>query len=543
MIRYANCKVYTIDKSSNVAESFVVENGLFAGVGTLQEMRDRFPSAEEVDLGGAAVLPGLIDGHAHPLMATEQAAINKTVYPSKFEDLMNWIRENGRRTDKDKWSYIHRIFPSRIDNFRYPTRKEMDEASPDVPVFLNGAFGGVLNSKALELCDITDETNHPGIIKDNEGKITGALLRSAHNLTPYKIGANRSFDESGYREMLLRYAALGITGVTEVFLSTMTIDKVKVMAANGKLPIRISCNFCPGIPKTLEEAEVLIKDLNLKTGDGDDWFRIGPFKTYVDGGMLTATAYMSEPYGEPANKMFGGGKPDYRGVTAYTDPAVLAAIIDVSRKKGWSYTAHCTGDGAVATLLNAYHILHKKKPLNSERFQFLHGNFMSARSINMITEMGILWDFQAAWLYRDAEALDFWLGAKRMKEFLPLKSAIRKGAIICAGSDHMDGLDPDSSVNPYNPWLGMYAMCSRKSDKGRVFSAGEALTREEAIRAYTINNAYKSGEEKIKGSIEEGKLADFIALKSDPFTCDIEELPSVRPFLRSVGGTEMSIKD
>jgi predicted amidohydrolase YtcJ len=336
--------------------------------------------------------------------------------------------------------------------------------------------------------------------------------------------------------MLGKYLSLGITGVCEVFRTPETVNKIKLLADNGLLPLRMSFNYSPDIGLSVEDAIKKMDLAPLKCGEGNHFFKAGPLKTYIDGGMLTATAYMNEPYGKPASLMFGGGSNDYRGVTNYTDSEILGKIIDSARKKGWNFTAHCTGDGSASLLLDAYESIHAVKSISGERYQILHANFMSQDLLDKCAKMGIILDIQPVWLYRDAKAIEFWFGKKRSRDFHPWRSALKKGIRLCAGSDHMDGLDPDSSVNPYNPWLGIYSFCARKGDKGDVFGKDEALTREEALRAYTINNAYKSGEEKIKGSIEAGKLADFIVLRKNPFTCDLEELPAIRPHIVAVDG-------
>jgi len=525
-----------MDDTQPSAEAMVTCGNTFAGTGSAAEMKARFPGARSVDLEGGVVLPGIIDGHAHPLSASKLSAIYNQTYPSAIADLLERIKAEAGTAAPDKWIYIHRIFPSRIDCRRFPTRKELDYAAPDTPVYLNGAFGAMLNSKALALSGLSDSSAHPGLIRDAGGRLTGAVLLSAQHLIKYSPGVEAGFDSEEYIAMLKRYARTGITSVCDVFYSADEVRFVSALAARRALPLRVNFAYSPNLGADTEDARAKIMSAPMKTGEGSDWFRAGPLKTYVDGGMLTATAYMSEPYGAPASEMFGGGDSGYRGITAYNSPEELAGIIRLALDASWRFTAHCTGDGAAALLLDVYSDIHREKPLVSRRCQIIHANFLSPHMQDQCAAMSILPDIQPAWLYRDADALLYWLGSRKMKNFQPWHSMLQKGIQLCAGSDHMSGTDPDTSVNPYNPWLGMYAFCSRQSDKGTRHGKTEALTREDAIRAYTVNNAYKSGEENRKGSITAGKLADFIVLASDPFTCGIDEVKEIRPVHTFIDG-------
>ena len=153
-----------------------------------------------------------------------------------------------------------------------------------------------------------------------------------------------------------------------------------------------------------------------------------------------------------------------------------------------------------------------------------------------MSELGVYADMQPAWFYKDADAMKYILGEERIQTFHPYRSLFAAGVMVNGGSDHMVKWDANTSVNPYNPFLAMWTMITRTTERGTVIVPEEAITREQALRMYTINNAYASKEESIKGSIEPGKLADMTVLSDDLLTCPVDHIKSIRSELTIVGG-------
>lgn len=187
-------------------------------------------------------------------------------------------------------------------------------------------------------------------------------------------------------------------------------------------------------------------------------------------------------------------------------------------------------------LLDVFEEVNKSVSLEDKRFSIIHGNFFTSGAIERMASLGIYADAQAAWFYKDADAMKTILGDQRIKTFLPYRSLLDGGVVVNGGSDHMVKRDPDQSINPYNPFLAMWSMITRTTERGYVIVLGEAVSREEALKIYTINNAGASFEESLKGSIEPGKLADIAILSDDLLTCPVGQIKNIKADLTIVGG-------
>jgi hypothetical protein len=273
----------------------------------------------------------------------------------------------------------------------------------------------------------------------------------------------------------------------------------------------------------------------MVTGKGNEWIRTGALKIFLDGGILTGTAYLREPWGEKANKIFNINDPEYRGIIKYSKEDLLN-IVSAACETGWTFTAHCTGGGGVDLLLDVFEEVNKTHSIKNLRVSIIHGNFFTEEAISRMKKLGIIANVQAAWFYKDADAMLYILGEERTKTFNPFHSMIESGVKLCAGSDHMVKLDANTSINPYNPFLGMWSMITRTTEKGSVILPEEIITREQALKMYTINNAYATFEESLKGSLEIGKLADLAVLSNDFLTCPVNQIKEIESELTLVGG-------
>jgi predicted amidohydrolase YtcJ len=250
--------------------------------------------------------------------------------------------------------------------------------------------------------------------------------------------------------------------------------------------------------------------------------------------MLTGSAYMRKPWG--VSKIYAINDPKYRGLR-FIPQEKLVAIVRTTAGAGLQYTAHSVGDGAVHALLDAYEEVGKDTPLRKARPCITHSNFMSKEAIEKCARLGVAVDIQPAWLYLDTRTLVAQFGYDRLRYFQPLKSLFEAGVVAGGGSDHMQKIGSLRSVNPYNPFLGMWVTITRRAKwyDGQLHPE-EALSREQALRFYTINNARLHSEEDEKGPIEPGKLADLILVDRDPLTCPEGDLPSTQVVWTMVGG-------
>jgi predicted amidohydrolase YtcJ len=283
-----------------------------------------------------------------------------------------------------------------------------------------------------------------------------------------------------------------------------------------------------------EQVRQDIERIPFVTGMGDEWFRVGPIKVIADGGILIGTAYLREPYGEHT-AIYGYHDADYRGVLSVPRENLIE-MARVANRLGWQMTAHTTGGGATDALLDAYEAANRDRPIADRRFTVTHGNFPNPQAIERAKRLGVAFDSQPAWLHLDGPAIKDVFGPARMKDFLPLRSLFDAGVIVAGGSDHMIRFDSRTAINPYNPFFGMWMAITRRLADGTVLGTDQTITREQALRMWTLNGAWMTFEEKLKGSIEPGKLADMVVISKDFLGCPVDDIKDIDALLTIVGG-------
>ena len=533
-------KIITVDKNFSVAEAVAIKDGRILNVGTDDDILEfKGDHTTVIDLKGRAVVPGLIEGHAHPIAASQSELHDSIPVVTTIDELLKWIASEAEEKEEGEWIVHPKFFITRLSDMRQITLSELDSVAPKNPVFLNGSYGGVINSKAFAVSRI-ESRNHPGILKDEKtGKPNGLIRRSAFPLLSLPKSGNITAEEKAraLKELLHRYNSVGFTSVCSGGGTATEMDAFKDLLKRNELSVRIFHNITMALDGEKSAAALIaeLKQLGLKTGDGDEWVKAGALKVVLDGGMLTGTAFLHQGWGKNARELYGINDPSYRGELMYTKKELIN-IISAAGATGWKFTAHVTGGGGVDTLLAAYEEVHKNTPIDGRRFSVIHGNFFTDSAIAKMARMRVYADMQPAWFFKDTDLLEKVLGSERLKTFHPYRSLVQAGVIVNSGSDHMVKTDPDLSINPYNPFTAMWSMVTRKTEKGTVYNPEEAVSREDALKMYTINNAYASFEEDVKGSIEKGKFADLVVLSHDVLTCPMDSIRNIRPLLTMVNG-------
>ena len=536
-----NGKIITVDKDFSIAEAVAIEKDKIIAVGSDAEIRKlAVSSTRTIDLQGKVVIPGLIDAHLHPESASVSEFDREIPDLHSVNDLLDWIKSQVIVLNQGEWIIHQKLFFTRLNELRQPTLDELDRVAPDNPVFLNGSFGGMINSAAMKISGLTEKTDHPGLIRDKAtGHLTGFIRASAFNLL--KLPENRilSYDErlAALEAMLKRYNRYAITGLCSGNGDFHNYEMYRDLHDQNRLTVRVYQNILlsPSSGNSLKMILDTLTSCKYATGFGDEWVKIGALKIYLDGGILTGTAFLRDPWGDRAGNIFGIEDPSYRGIINYTRAEVLS-IAMTAAENNWKFTAHSTGGGGVDLLLDVYEEVNRKYPVKGRRFSIIHGNFFPPDAIKKMRDLDVYADMQAAWFYKDADAMRLILGEERIRDFHPYRSMLTAGIKINGGSDHMVKWDSNTSVNPYNPFLAMWTMITRTTEKGTVIMPDETITREDALKMYTINNAFASFEESIKGSIEPGKLADMAVISEDILTCPVDQIRNIESEVTIVGG-------
>jgi predicted amidohydrolase YtcJ len=504
----------------------------------------RGPRTRVIDARGKVVLPGLYDSHVHPLGAATSELAAPLPDLRSLKDVFDHIRKRASVTPKGEWIVLPYAFPTRLKEARFPTRAELDKAAPEHPVLYHAGPAGLVNTLGLKVSGITKDTPSPtggSIVKDSSGQPTG-MIRNAYSALKGLPREGAKFSRAQKREAVRKlfrlYNQHGLTSVADRNAGRESLDIYLELQRRGELTLRVNVARSFNPYGTAAEVVKRLEALPGKdgrggpTGVGDDQVRIGPIKLFLDGGMLNGTAYMRKPW--PKGPTYQVTEDGYRGLL-FIPPAQLRLVVEQGARRGWQMTAHTAGEGAMDVLLDAYEEVNRLVPIRSRRFCITHANFPSKRNLERCRELGVCADVQPAWLYKDGATLAKVLGKERIRWFQPYRSWLRY-TVIGGGSDHMIVLDPLRSTNPWSPWLGIWIALTRKLERGGVLVPSERLSREQALRLYTANNAYLHHEEKLKGTLEPGKLADLIIVDRNVLTCPVDEVRDTKVLLTVLGG-------
>ena len=536
-------KIVTVDAKFRVVDAMAVAGDRILAAGTAGEVaKFAGPNTRSIDLNGKTVLPGLIDSHLHAADAAMYEFDHPVPDMETVADVLAFIRSRAAVTKPGDWIVLTQVFITRLRDQRFPTRAELDAAAPHNPVYFGTGPDASVNSLALKLSGIdrnfkiTD--GKPGRIeRDANGDPTG-ILRSCGRLIKMHTGEKvpTAEDKRNRLKMLLAdYNATGITSISERDLGDSDLDTYRQLRKTGELTCRTFVMYSVDAQMPMEKVSARILSAAhdpLHRYDNMLWLR--GIKVYLDGGMLTGSAYMLQPWG--VSKIYSIVDPNYRGMR-YIDPGKLYQIAKVSLKNEMQLTAHSVGDAAVQGMVDAYSEVNNEFPVRAARPCISHANFMSAESIAKMKELGIVADLQPAWLWLDGATLRKQFGDARLAYFQPYKTLFEKGVVVGAGSDHMQKIGSLRSINPYNPFLGMWTTLVRQPRwTDQPLHPEQRISREQAIRLYTSNNAFLTFEEKEKGSLEKGKLADFIVLDRDILTCPVEQVKDIQVEQTYLGG-------
>ena len=538
-------RVHTLDKSDTVAQAVAVREEKIVYVGDDQGAKAYIgPKTEVFRAGGRTVIPGINETHVHAYGAAQGEAVQPFRQLGSIAEIQNWVREQANTTPENEWIRLPRVDVTRIAERRIPTRADLDAAAPDRPTVYIWQYANrqvqVLNSAALKAAGITRDTPQPErgrIVVNSAGEPTG-VIEDAPALTAKFLPNKRATPEASLdslEKLLHIYTTLGITSITERGSNVEGWNIYKAMRTAGRLPVRTTLTIRIGSDGTLEGAERAIRALPFHFGEGDDWVKIGPLKIGVDGGVLYGTAYMREPYGPDSFSLYGLDDPLYRGLLQMEADKVKN-VIRAGHRLGWQMSSHVTGDAGVDLVLDAVEAANADSPIAERRYTLIHAYFANPDTAARAARLGVCVDTQPAWFYKDGDALLAAFGRKRIEPFIGAATWRAAGVKVALNSDHMQGFDPDGSLNPFNPFLAMYAAITRKTESGELIGPQERVSRQDALKMMTSEAAWLHFDEQRKGTLEVGKLGDLAVLTDDFFACDEAQIPKLRSVLTVVGG-------
>lgn len=539
-----NAKVLTVDKDFRVAEAVAILGDKILDVGS----NDRIlalagEGTTRYDAEGKMVLPGLMDSHLHAVSSAMFEFDHEVPEMQTIADVLAYVKSRAATLGPGKWVNVSQVFITRLKEQRYPTRAELDEAAPENPVAFRTGPDASLNSMALKLSGIdrnfaVSDGSPCRVEKDAKGDPTG-ILRQCGSVIK-STGSERTPTEADRLEWVKKlfadYNSVGITSVGDGDTDDAELELFRKLKDSDELTVRIFSYLSVNAQDPIEKIEERIKGAAkdpLHAYNNMLWLRGA--KVFLDGGMLTGSAYMLKPWG--VSKIYSITDPNYQGMR-YIEPEKLTQIMRLALENQIQLTAHSQGDAAVTTFVDAAEKLaNMGLDTVKGRPMITHGSFMTEDAILKMAQYGVVANMQPNWLQLDGATLMKQFGEARTAWFQPYRTLFDRNVMVGGGSDHMQKIGSFRSINQYNPFLGMWTTIARTPRwMDKPFHPEQDLTREEAIRLYTINNAYIMLEEDKKGSLENGKLADLIVVDRDLLTCPLEDLPQTKVLRTYLGG-------
>ncbi len=528
---FVNGLIHTGNDGAPLASALAINQGVIVGVGSSEDILDGFTSENVVDLGGKPVYPGFIDSHGHierlgnlilnlDLRGSESIQAIQERVRARIDDIGSgeWIRGHG--WDQNLW-----------DNDAFPTKQSLDEVSGEVPIYLERVDGHAVwvNSRVLQIANITADTKDPEggrILRDPSGEPTGVFIDNAVTLIDSRLPEpSRKERSKAIGVGVTTCVSVGLTSVHDMGVDLETISIFKSLIDSGNFPLRVYAAVSAQTDAWREYA---------KSGPENDYgnglLTVRAVKVYGDGALGSRGAALIEPYSDD---------PTNRGLTL-TSELALKGLVDTALNKGFQVCTHAIGDRANHIVLNAYEETFKSLNANGSRVRFRieHAQVVAAEDVQRFKSLGVIPSMQPTHCTSDMYWAEDRLGPVRIKGAYAWRSFMDLGISIPSGSDF-----PFESPNPL--W-GIYAAITRQDQKQWPqggWMPSQRMSREEALKSFTIWGAYAAFQEDVKGNLEVGKYADVVVLTKDIMTIEPPEILSAEVEMTVLGGKVVYVRE
>jgi len=520
-----NAKVYTVDSRAPRAEAFAVKAGKFSAIGSTSDIKGLIgKNTQTYDARRMTIVPGFTDCHNH---AGGDVLLYEVLVGNPFEvefvtitSIIDKLKAKARETPPGTWVEGYFFDDTKVKDKRELNVHDLDEVSVEHPVVVRhrGGHTSYYNSKAFALAGVTKSTADPAggtFDKDPAGELNGRVTDRArnvfNNVSPrpaFSPAETERRSRDGLAHISKQFVRYGLTSVHHEGGDLAALQAVR---ARGDLLHRVSYEASGRVLDSMMASGIM-------TGFGDEWIRFGATSEHtIDGSFSERTMALSQPY--------PGIQPAYKGNVTETQEELNAWIERVHRA-GIQVNCHANGDVAIDMFLTAVERAQKLVPTPDSRPKITHCTLINDELVRRIKAVGGVPAMFTTYAFYNSDKFVFY-GEELMKRCMAYKSFLDAGVPVCAGSDFSPG--------PFAPLMGIQGMVTRKGWDGKTWGVNQRITVEQALQVTTMNGAYASREEAVKGSITPGKLADFVVLADDPHTIDPEKIKDIQ-IVRTVAG-------
>jgi predicted amidohydrolase YtcJ len=519
-----NAKVWTVDKERPTAQAVAVLGERIVAVGSADEVEQwHGPKTRVMDAGGKLVLPGFNDAHVHFVSGGFQLDnVQLNDVPTK-EEFRRRIAEKAKQTPKGEWLQGGDWDETKWSPSELPTKELIDDVTGNTPVFVNRYDGHqcLANSAVLKLAGITAQTPDPPggrIVRDAKGNPTG-ILKDAAMSSVYKIipPATHAQRLAAARRALAHAASLGVTSFQDMVPEDADVAAYAELEQLGELTARIY--VAPGIREVNDQAKV-----GFRHAFGSSYLRVGALKAFADGSLGSGTAYFYEPFLNQGDN-HGLLSDEMHPVSLMHDRVMKAD------EAGLQLCIHAIGDQGISMILDIYADVEKAHGPADRRFRIEHAQHMAAKDFDRFRDLHVIASMQPFHAIDDGRWAESRIGHDRAARTYAFRTFLDHGVRLAFGTDW--------TVAPLNPMLTVYAAVTRQTLDGKNpggWFPEQKLSVAETIEAYTLGSAYAEFQEKEKGSITPGKLADMVVVSDDLFSIDPEKIRGARVLKTIVGG-------